>query len=139
MFAKLLLTSTILLLIATPVMADKQSYCAAYATDFANAQTKDRPLWQHKYEIALQSCSVVSNPVIAKSTPIQNTIKKPLPAEKQIAEMVPPEPTFTKSRMEVGADEWNAYCAKKYTSFNVKTGMYLSHKGIDRRCVVSKP
>ncbi len=139
MFAKLLSTSTILLLIATPVMADQQSYCAAYATDFANAQTKDKPLWQHKYEIALQSCLVVSNPVIAKSTPSEKSTKKPLPAEKKIAEMVPPEPTFTKLRMEAGTDEWNAYCAKKYTSFNVRTGMYLSHTGIDRKCVVSKP
>ena len=134
----------VLVLLATPALADRVSYCAAYATDFANAQTKDRVFWQHKFEIAQQSCmreqranSIISSPdasVIAKGA--KTKTKEP---NVQVAELVPPEPVMTTAKPEQGSDDWNAYCAKKYTSFNIKTGMYHSLKGIDRKCLVTRP
>ena len=139
MNVKPLATAGFLLMIVSPAMADKQSYCAAYATDFANAQAKDKALWQHKYEIALQSCLTVSNPASAETAPIQNNVKKPTKVVQQPHENVPPEPTLTKVKLEPGSEDWNAYCTKKYTSFNIKTGMYHSLKGFDRKCVVTKP
>ena len=138
MFVKLISASAILVLISSPAIADQQSYCAAYATDFANAQAKDKPLWQHKYEIALQSCMIVSNPVIVEAAPIQKSVKKPLLVVQKSAEMLPPEPTLAKPRLKSGSDDRNAYCSKKYASFNVKTGMYHSLKGFDRKCVMTK-
>lgn len=139
MFVKLISASGFLVLISNLAIADQQSYCAAYATDFANAQAKDKPLWQHKYEIALQSCITVSNSVIVEAAPIQKSVKKPLPVVQLSAKIVPPEPTLTKPRLKSGPDDRNAYCSKKYASFNVKTGMYRSLKGVDRKCVMTKP
>ena len=139
MNVKLLSTAGFLLMIVSPAMADKQSYCAAYATDFANAQAKDKAQWQHKYEISLQSCLSVSNPAVIETAPIQYSVKKPVTVVQPPTEIVPPEPKFTKVKLEPGSEDWNAYCTKKYTSFNVKTGMYHSLKGFDRKCVVTKP
>ena len=39
-----------------PAWADKPAYCAAYARDFADARSREKPMWQHKYDIALQAC-----------------------------------------------------------------------------------
>ena len=126
-------------MVAGQAMADKQSYCDAYATDFANAQVKDKTLWQHKYEIAAQSCLAVSDPKIVKTSPIQNNVKKLASVVPQPTEFVPPEPKVVTVKLEPGTEDWNAYCTKKYTSFNVKTGMYRSIKGFDRKCLVTKP
>lgn len=42
------------------------------------------------------------------------------------------------SALQPGTAAWNAYCAKKYTSFNPATGTYKSYKGNNRRCVVTR-
>lgn len=128
---KLILVIGLLLLSTDSAFANKQSYCAAYATDFANAQSKNKQYWQHKYDIAVEACSTVSTP---KSVEIVSK-----PTLQQSAEIIPPEPTMVKAKLEAGSEDWNAYCSKKYTSFDVNTGMYHSHTGVDRKCVVTKP
>ena len=128
-----------MLLVASPAFADKQSYCAAYATDFANAQTQDKKLWQHKYDIALKSCVSVANPDVVEEAPQQKKIKKLQSVTQQTAEVVPPEPAMATAKLEQGSDAWNEYCAKKYVSFDIKTGLYHSLTGVDRKCVVTKP
>jgi BA14K-like protein len=117
----------------TPALADKPAYCAAYARDFADARAKDKVLWQHKYDIALQSCIGEPKQVEA-SVPVAP--KKVVVAKA--VELVPdPAPAPKKVAMVAGSDDWNIYCANKYTSFNPKTGTYMSKTGVERRCVVS--
>ncbi len=125
---------------ATPAMADKPAYCAAYATDFANARAKDKELWQHKYDIALDAClqtekvgQVSENPAPKLSTPKKKKEKvivaEPVPATEA--------PVTSPPKLVVGSEDWNIYCANKYTSFNPKTGTYMSKTGVERKCVVS--
>ena len=130
---------------ATPAFATKADYCAAYAHDFADAQTQDKTLWQHKYEIANDAC-LVEPKAAAHATIIQPKIElkpKPKTTEPQIlvpAEPQPlPTPSPAKLKLEPGSENWNTYCANKYTSFNTKTGTYTSRTGVERRCVVSNP
>jgi hypothetical protein len=124
----------LLLLFATPAWADKPAYCAAYARDFADALTKEKPMWQHKYDIAIQAC--LGTPI---QQPAQTPIKilkttKPKKVEVPIAAAEPaPKPT----KLVAGSEDWNTYCANKYTSFNPKTGTYMSKTGVERKCVIS--
>ncbi len=129
--------------IAGPAMAGKPDYCAAYARDFADARTKDKPIWQHKYEIALAACLAepkkveIAKPVIEKKPQVKAVVVEVVPPEPIIEQpVVPPPKKFVK--LEPGSPEWNDYCTKKYTSFNVKTGMYLSKTGVERRCLVTR-
>ena len=148
---RVLLGIIALVLLVTPAMADKATYCQAYARDFSDQRASDKETWQHKFQIALDSClashkqtpgksvAVVhppdpAKPVVqatavqpAKSTPIKaKATNKPADSVQSAAVRTKPVP---------GTQAWNDYCAKKYTSFNVKTGMYLSHTGVERRCV----
>lgn len=126
---------------AFPALAAKVDYCAAYARDFADAQTHDKTIWQHKYDIANAACLAEpqANAQVIKAKPI---VKKPT-TKLKIA--VPAEPEATpasasaKPKLEPGSENWNSYCANKYTSFNAKTGTYTSHTGVERKCVVSYP
>lgn len=126
---------------ANPALATKTDYCAAYARDFADAQSVDKALWQHKYDIANEAC--LAGPKAA-AQPVKTIpkSKKPL-TETQTTEPAEPKTTSTpasaKVKLETGSDNWNTYCANKYTSFNAKTGTYTSHKGVERKCIVSYP
>lgn len=139
--------------------ADQEGWCAAYARDFADARATDKVLWQHKYDIAQKSCleKVVSaSPAAAVDTPKKvevvatETPKKAedmagkmteIPAVKPVAKAVAPaavvpEKTKVSSGVpQVGSEEWNAYCAKKYTSFDANTGTYQSRTGVQRKCL----
>ena len=126
---------------ANPAFATKTDYCAAYARDFADAQSVDKTLWQHKYDIASEAC-------LAEPKAIVQPIKTKPKSKKSVTEpqiTVPAEPQTTstlasaKLKLETGSDNWNTYCANKYTSFNVKKGTYTSHKGVERKCIVSYP
>jgi BA14K-like protein len=128
---------------ATPAFADKSAYCAAYAQDFADARaTSDRVLWQHKYDIALQACNGSSKPqnkpMVAR---IPNTAKKVVTSDQPVApKKVNAEPAPASSKLvqlKPGSADWNTYCTNKYTSFNAKTGTYMSKTGVERKCVVS--
>lgn len=126
---------------ASPALANKSDYCAAYARDFADAQTSDKSLWQHKYDIANESC-LVEPKATGQAIKSKQKSKKPMaesqsavPAEPQTAPASAPE----KQKLEVGSENWNTYCSNKYTSFNPKTGTYTSHTGVERKCIVSYP
>lgn len=162
---------------ATPALADRPAYCAAYATDFANARAKEKVLWQHKYDIALEACmpseksaqagvkpaaKVLAPKVIAPLEPKAVVAEEPQAAAAEAPKIVaseeskitkkartkkvvkndPATPATTPSdaapKLLAGSDDWNAYCANKYTSFNAKTGTYMSKTGVARKCVVSK-
>ncbi len=126
-------------LTATPAMADKPAYCAAYATDFANARAKDKELWQHKYDIALEACLQTEKPKTVSDRAAPKT--PPVKIKKIAAQETAPEPAkaplAAATKLVVGSEDWNIYCANKYTSFKPKTGTYLSKTGVERKCVVS--
>jgi BA14K-like protein len=126
-----LITMSLGVLIITPALADKPAYCAAYARDFADARAKDKVLWQHKYDITLQSCMGDPKPTIERVQAVAK--KKPV---AKIAEPTP-APVVQIASPVAGSADWNIYCANKYTSFNPKTGTYMSKTGVERKCVVS--
>lgn len=133
--------------------ADQAAWCAAYARDFADSRATDKVLWQHKYDIAQKSClenEVKAAPVagvtkkvdapaadVAKAAETPTFKEAAMPVAKHVApDPVVPEKVKTASAApEVGSNEWNAYCAKKYTSFDAKTGMYMSLTGVQRKCL----
>jgi BA14K-like protein len=136
------------LVLATPAMADKPAYCAAYARDFADARTKDKPMWQHKYDIALQACMTVPKPLVARipddAKKVVESPKKVVKVKKEEVAAPAPEPApepaskpEKSAKLEPGSAEWNTYCTNKYSSFNVKTGKYTSKTGVQRRCLVN--
>ena len=61
----------------------------------------------------------------------QVEVQAPLKAKAAAA---PP----SRSTPQRGSDAWNAYCAKKYASFDAKTGTYTSRSGKQRPCVTGK-
>ena len=79
----------------------------------------------HKIAPAIAvGCPFVMKP--ASRTPLGAIIMGEILAETDLPDLV------------VGSPEWNDYCAKKYTSFSAKTGMYMSHTGVSRHCIVTK-
>jgi BA14K-like protein len=131
------------LLLATPAHADRPAYCAAYARDFADVHGKDKTMWQHKYDIAFQACMGQATPQVTKppSKPmvarIPESAKKIIKQKKLETAVVAPELPKQTLKLKPGSEDWNTYCANKYTSFNPKTGNYLSKTGVERKCVVS--
>jgi hypothetical protein len=137
------------LALASPAWANKADYCAAYARDFADARSKDKPIWQHKYDIAQVACMAEPQkaevakaaPVAKKATANKNVVKPQAPPA--IALAIPPEPVVAEAppakpvKLEPGSPAWNEYCNKKYTSFNAKTGTYTSRTGVERKCLVN--
>ncbi len=124
---------------ATPAWADKPAYCAAYATDFANARAKEKLLWQHKYDIALEACLQTEKIKAISDGPAPKILTpkvKKIVAEKSVPEPAA-APAVTATKLVVGSDDWKIYCANKYTSFNPKTGTYMSKTGVERKCTVS--
>jgi BA14K-like protein len=116
---------------ATPALANKPEYCAAYGKDFANARTRDKVLWQHKYDIAVAACM---------AEPQQAEIIKPkIMAAAEPAMVIPPEPVvkLKAEKLVSGSPEWIDYCTQKYNSFNAKTGTYMSLTGVERKCLVN--
>ena len=138
----------VVLVPANAAFASRADYCAAYAQDFADAKTQDKTLWQHKYDIAHTACMVEAQPAVQANrtkTKIQ-TVQKPV--QRKTASLKPsvnltsqptPATNLAKTKLEVGSGDWNTFCANKYTSFNVKTGTYTSHTGVERKCVISAP
>ena len=45
-----------------------------------------------------------------------------------------PAPRYVAPRRVVHTNNWHAYCASKYRSYNPATGMYLSYSGQYRYC-----
>jgi len=87
--------------------------------------------------------TIVAKPVTADKPPGAIAAAQPAPKPPLVAKPAP-DPTIKPASADalpnlvVGTPEWNDYCAKKYTSFSAKTGMYLSHAGASRHCLVTK-
>ena len=134
------------LIASLPAQADRASYCQAYARDFSDQRATDKAQWQHKYEIALDACLAngKSASAVAKTVAMEKPVAAAVVGKSRAAvpkavavDTVKPAVAAALPKLVDGSTEWNDYCAKKYTSFDAKTGMYLSHTGISRRCVVS--
>ena len=160
---KIVFVSFALLAFAGPALADKAAYCQAYARDFSDQTATDKAMWQHKFQIALDAClgqgkqvakapaskkHVVSKPekpVVTESAPepAKPVVTEPAPVLDKVA-VVKPAHQLKKTSVAkppstalvAGTPHWNSYCAQKYTSFNPKTGMYLSKTGVARKCLV---
>jgi BA14K-like protein len=138
---KIILAPTILLSLlfaSAPAFADKAAYCKAYARDFADQSAADETQWQHKYQIANSACMakhISPKPLVFRPARPPSTLPpKPAPIVKAIE----PKPVAVKPvALTAGSPEWNNYCAKKYVSFNAKTGTYKSKTGVERKCIVT--
>ena len=142
--------------LSVPAHADKQAYCQAYARDFADGIAKDKAGWDHKFQIALDNCMgpkvgkqeaaapVVAPAPAAKPKAVAVAAKPPVvapavnPAQEQAKAEEPAAKPAEAEKLTPGTEAFNDYCAKKYTSFDPKSGMYLSHTGVKRRCLVTK-
>ena len=160
---KIVFLGVALMAFAGPALADKAAYCQAYARDFSDQTATDKAMWQHKFQIALDAClgqgkqvakepapkkpivTKPEKPVVAESAPEPEkpVVAKPAPKLEKVAAAKPaPKPKKTavakppSAALVAGTPEWNSYCAQKYTSFNPKTGMYLSNTRVARKCFV---
>ena len=127
------------LLISSQSRASIADYCAAYARDFADRVEKQNPQWQHRYDNAEASCQLRftsdEKPVVKikqKAKPV--LVKTPV---APVVTAVPEPQPKTKAKPLQGSPEWAAYCKKKYVSFNIVKGSYLSKTGIERKCLVT--
>jgi hypothetical protein len=142
--------------------ANVEAYCEAYAIDFANLSETDEALWQGRRDEARAACLLQYQdaPAVVKAKPkrvkpatvAKKEVVKTQPesvakagkpkADKVAATAVEPEvePTAAapkKPNIKVGTPEWYDYCDRKYSSFNRKTGKYLSKTGVERKCLVT--
>lgn len=133
---------------APSAFADVAAYCEAYAIDFANLTEKDDVQWQARREDALGAClsQYRDAPVVVKTKakakrvkPAPLARKKPATPQAEEIKDAAVEPAAEKKRPDIKAEspEWYDYCARKYASFDRKTGKYLSKKGIERKCLVT--
>ena len=143
---------------ANQAMADSKSYCEIYAKDFASSQTSDVDQWQLTYRNTFADCmsqysadtlapvfkkkKIVETEVIPEETPAPAPVKVKAKQKTKTAvvQVRPPKAVAQAepiAKLEPGSDEWNAYCDKKYASFNSETGTYTSYTGKERRCVVA--
>lgn len=147
--------------LSAPAHADRQAYCQAYARDFADQIAKDKAGWDHKFQIAMENCMgpkadnaapatapapkpkavAIQSPAAASNVKTASAPKAaavdtaPVPPAQETAK---PEEKSAEGKLEPGTEAWNAYCAKKYTSFDPATGKYKSLRGISRPCLVTK-
>lgn len=129
--------------------ASVADYCAAYARDFADLVKKQDPQWQRRYENAEKSCmfrfTSAEKPTVIEKPKTKKVVSKktPPPAPAASPELYgdadPPsvKAVKVKPKLVAGSPEWNAYCKKKYVSFNAANGAYLSKSGKERKCLVT--
>jgi hypothetical protein len=126
-------------LLASSATAGRPEYCAAYARDFADALTRDKTMWLHKYDIAQAACLGQSKSSTARSAKAERKgtkLKKSARTNKvEPDSQVSIEAAAPKfANLEPGSAAWNEFCAKKYTSFDAKTGTYIGKSGTVRKC-----
>ncbi|HMT14217.1 MAG TPA: BA14K family protein [Aestuariivirga sp.] len=138
-------------------LADVRGHCEAYALDFATAQAAEGPMRQHKHDIALAGClgqyggaaaASAAKPAAAAPAPRPKSAAKPkttvvvpaVAAVPAVKKSVPPAAAKreVKNGIVVGSAAWKAYCAAKYTSFDVARGTYTSMTGKERPCLVTR-
>lgn len=118
--------------------ADARSYCEAYARDAATSRLSGQSIltgvrapvapaaWQGAYDAALADClaTYAIKPKVADARPLKRMVKA--------------APVVADDSLQPGSADWVAYCSKKYTSFDVKTGLYTGMSGKQRPCLVTK-
>lgn len=135
--------------LASPALADKAAYCQAYARDFSDQVASDKAAWQHKYQIALDDClaanktsaAIAVKAVAPKPTAQPQAVSAKAttnPPPVVVSKSTPTQKVADNAGLTPGSAEWNDYCAKKYTSFDAKSGLYMSHTGVKRHCLVTK-
>jgi cell division septation protein DedD len=148
MFIRCVLSACTVFVLALPAKADVADYCAAYARDHADQGAREKPIWQKRYDNALQTCGEqfsLKEPVAIAKKPVKPVIKvvaeKPKPVEKSETPVEPdtakPKKVAAIPNLEAGSPEWVTYCKNKYVSFNEEKGTYLSKTGIERKCLVT--
>jgi hypothetical protein len=134
--------------------AAPQEYCRAYAIDFADVAARGSSWWQKRYESAEKACLMqftfeepeeevvaeapeppIPTPKPKKAKPVKVAAKAV--ADDEAAAVVQPAAARKRPNIKDGSDEWYDYCARKYASFNRKTGTYTSRSGVERRCLVT--
>ena len=119
-----------------PVYADVQSYCAAYGVQAATMRLTGRSILDPSVTPQLSEAQraaaseAATAHCLARFAP---TVEAEAPLKARAAAA-----PRSKSALQPGSGAWNAYCAKKYASFDAATGTYTARSGKRRSCVVGK-
>lgn len=138
---------------ATPALANVEDYCAAYGRDFADQGPQDQKVWQQRYDNAQASCifqysqdsqapaekpkAKVKTANLQKAK-VDTTDRKPdaKSAVKPVSGLPEQEVAAADDgRPAKGSPEWNAYCKRKYVSYDAEKGTYRSLTGVERPCI----
>jgi hypothetical protein len=148
MFMRLLFGVSLIFTGTLPAAADVADYCAAFARDHADKGVREKPIWQKRYDNALQTCGEqfsLQEAVTVTKQPKKQALKvaeekpEPIAKEKTLAvpELPKPKKLASLPNLKAGSPEWVDYCKNKYVSFNEAKGTYLSKTGIERKCLVT--
>lgn len=77
------------------------------------------------------------DPSVMKAKKAKQVATRAKPKPRKVTVQVAPAPARAKPSgkdLVPGSDEWNNYCAAKYSSFNKLNGTYMSNSGKIRRC-----
>ncbi len=136
--------------LAVPASADVRTYCEAYARDVANGRVSGGEILNGKIAGTMPETSPRWTEVNGKAmagcmAQYGESADNSATAEVASVEATPPPPPPKKQKTAAnavtlvpGSKAWNDYCDKKYSSFDRKTGMYRSLKGLARPCKVAK-
>jgi BA14K-like protein len=124
-------------------LADAQGYCADYARDMASNRlsgsailTGERtPVSPEQWAAANAEIFADCLDTFAPATAETATPLKPKRKKVVAAASVPPSQD---DDLKPGSKAWKDYCARKYVSFDAKTGLYTGQSGKQRPCLVTR-
>ena len=118
------------LLGAAPAQADVRSYCTAYGVAVAGKRLTGR--------------SIIDPAAAPQLSEAQRAAAAEAATADCLARFAPrvevraPRKPAAAAALQPGSGAWNAFCAKKYTSFDARTGTYTAKSGKRRPCVAGK-
>ena len=120
--------------------ADARSYCQDYARDMATARLSGAAILTGKRQpVSTEQWASANSEILSDCletfAPAAETSLKPVRKKAVAAAAVSPSQDQT---LKPGSKAWNDYCAKKYVSFDAKTGLYTGQSGKQRPCVAGK-
>jgi len=120
--------------------ADARSYCQDYARDMATARLSGAAILTGKRQpVSTEQWANANSEILTDCletfAPAAETPLKPARRKAVAAAAVSPSQD---EELKPGSKAWKDYCAKKYVSFDAKTGLYTGQSGKQRPCVVSK-
>ena len=130
-------------LLASAAQADVRTYCNAYARDAANGRVSGGEILGGKIAGTTPetSASWIETNGKALADCLAQYGEGAAVLQSETAPEAPPKPKPVARKkpaggpgLAPGSAAWNAYCDKKYTSFDPKTGKYRSFNGIMRPC-----